>query len=155
MFAAQALVLLQGLGEDLRGGLETVQALEAEMGHLLVQVRAMPAARQCTLLCFWIAARGHTHTCTHTCRHATQSLSISSPNHLHQMYAFRAALQVKDTVSGATAVPKGNVFPAFDRLGALQLVLVDELRMLVVRQRLYEGIEQTRSKVCTRHTGGA
>jgi len=50
-------------------------------------------------------------------------------------------------VGGAAAVAKEAVFPLFDRLGALHLAIAEELRGLVVRQRLYEHLEQARSQV--------
>ncbi|GFR41820.1 hypothetical protein Agub_g2592 [Astrephomene gubernaculifera] len=47
-------------------------------------------------------------------------------------------LQVHDAVGGSSAVGKEVVYPLFDRLGALHTGLHQELRMLVVRQRLYD-----------------
>lgn len=90
VWAAQALVLFENLREDLQGGLDTVETLEAELNHLL--------------------------------------------------------LQAQDTVGGANAVSKEAVFPLFNRLGALHMAMAEELRVLVVRQRLYEDLEKARSQ---------
>jgi len=62
-----------------------------------------------------------------------------------------AALQVQDTVGGANAVAKEVVFPLFDRLGALHLAISEELRLLVVRHRLYEDMEGMRGQVSAHH----
>ncbi|PNW84338.1 hypothetical protein CHLRE_04g230340v5 [Chlamydomonas reinhardtii] len=47
-------------------------------------------------------------------------------------------VQVAEAVGGSAAVPKDRVYPLFDRLGALHAGLHQELRLLVVRQRLYD-----------------
>ncbi|GAX72985.1 hypothetical protein CEUSTIGMA_g437.t1 [Chlamydomonas eustigma] len=47
-------------------------------------------------------------------------------------------LQVQDSVGSNAAISKDIIYPLFDRLGTLQIALVEELRLLVVRQRLYE-----------------
>ncbi len=47
-------------------------------------------------------------------------------------------LQVQDCVGSSAAVSKETVYPLFDRLGSLHTSLSEELRLLVVRQRLYE-----------------
>jgi hypothetical protein len=46
--------------------------------------------------------------------------------------------QVQDSVGSNAAISKDIIYPLFDRLGTLQTALVEELRLLVVRQRLYE-----------------
>ncbi|PNH03823.1 hypothetical protein TSOC_010090, partial [Tetrabaena socialis] len=51
-------------------------------------------------------------------------------------------LQVHDAVGSSAAVSKDVVYPMFDRLGALHAGLHQELRMLVVRQRLYEELTE-------------
>ncbi|KAJ9505093.1 hypothetical protein QJQ45_008925 [Haematococcus lacustris] len=48
--------------------------------------------------------------------------------------------QVTDAVGGSSAVAKDRVFPMFDRLGALHQALMEELRLLVVRQRLADDL---------------
>ena len=48
-------------------------------------------------------------------------------------------LQVHEAVGSSAAVSKDIIYPLFNRLGALQMALTEELRLLVVRQRLYEG----------------
>ncbi|KAG2482843.1 hypothetical protein HYH03_018280 [Edaphochlamys debaryana] len=49
---------------------------------------------------------------------------------------------VHETVGNAAAVSKDAVYPLFDRLGALHTGLHQELRMLVVRQRLYDELSE-------------
>lgn len=43
-----------------------------------------------------------------------------------------------EAVGGSVAVAKEAVYPLFDRLGSVQNELTEELRLLVVRDRLYE-----------------
>ncbi|KAG2452258.1 hypothetical protein HYH02_003282 [Chlamydomonas schloesseri] len=49
---------------------------------------------------------------------------------------------VAQAVGGSAAVPKDTVYPLFDRLGALHAGLHQELRLLVVRQRLYDELTE-------------
>ncbi|GLC52820.1 hypothetical protein PLESTB_000672100 [Pleodorina starrii] len=51
-------------------------------------------------------------------------------------------VQVHEAVGGSAAVSKDAVYPLFDRLGALHTGLHQELRMLVVRQRLYDALSE-------------
>ncbi|KAG2427493.1 hypothetical protein HXX76_012426 [Chlamydomonas incerta] len=51
-------------------------------------------------------------------------------------------VQVAEAVGGSAAVPKDRVYPLFDRLGALHAGLHQELRLLVVRQRLYDELTE-------------
>lgn len=51
-------------------------------------------------------------------------------------------MQAQDTVGGSAAVPKEAIFPLLDRVGQLQMMLSDELRLLVVRHRLYEELQK-------------
>ncbi|GLI70957.1 hypothetical protein VaNZ11_016056 [Volvox africanus] len=51
-------------------------------------------------------------------------------------------VQVHDSVGQSAAVSKDMVYPLFDRLGALHTGLHQELRMLVVRQRLYDELTE-------------
>ena len=53
-------------------------------------------------------------------------------------HVFGFLLQVRDAVGSSAAVSKDVIYPLFDRLGALHIALTEELRLLVVRQRLYE-----------------
>lgn len=55
--------------------------------------------------------------------------------------------QVQNSVAGANAVSKEVVFPLFNQLGALHMAITEELRLLVVRQRLYDGLEAARNQV--------
>ncbi|EFJ47078.1 hypothetical protein VOLCADRAFT_105292 [Volvox carteri f. nagariensis] len=51
-------------------------------------------------------------------------------------------VQVHESVGQSAAVSKDTVYPLFDRLGALHTGLHQELRMLVVRQRLYDELSE-------------
>jgi hypothetical protein len=55
--------------------------------------------------------------------------------------------QVQSKVGGSNAVSKEAVFPLFNQLGALHKAITEELRLLVVRQRLYEDLEKARGQV--------
>jgi hypothetical protein len=52
------------------------------------------------------------------------------------------ALQISETVGGRTAVEKAMVLPIMDRAGAIHDAMLGELRLLVVRQRVYDAIRE-------------
>eukprot|EP00967_Tisochrysis_lutea_P123213 scaffold204802_cov17-Tisochrysis_lutea.AAC.1 len=54
VWAAQALVLFENLREDLQGGLDTVETLEAELNHLLLQGGANAVSKEAAFLLFFL-----------------------------------------------------------------------------------------------------
>lgn len=50
--------------------------------------------------------------------------------------------EAQETVGGSAAVSKAAIFPLLDRMGALHMLLSDELRLMVVRHRLYEELQR-------------
>ena len=49
---------------------------------------------------------------------------------------------LQETVGGSTAVSKELIYPHFDRLGEIHMLLSQELRLLVVRQRLFDELRE-------------
>lgn len=65
------------------------------------------------------------------CKHAPDPDPAPTPD-------LRLQRQVAEAVGGSVAVAKEAVYPLFDRLGTVQNELTEELRLLVVRDRLFE-----------------
>ena len=48
---------------------------------------------------------------------------------------------VEDVVGDRASVPKGDVYPVFEKLGAIQVTLSGEQRIMTMRQRLLDVVD--------------
>eukprot|EP00798_Chlamydomonas_sp_ICE-L_P022971 gene22971-30160_t len=106
--------LLQQMNTDLVSGLDASEELEGELQHNLLQALVL-FEQMNTDLVFGLDSSGELE--------GELQLNL---------------LQVQEAIGGSVAVSKETIYPLFDRLGLLHAALNDELRLMVVRQRLFD-----------------